>query len=324
MIELHCPYCCHSLKISESVAYCEACSYQLKNEDGVWIDVSLSQETQDKNFYESVYSKEKGAHWLQGLNRDNFFKRLLEKISLSYRRERFFKHYLKGKQKKILDLACGAGRDYFKNYGEVVGVDLIKGPLIIAKKNYQQVIQAGISSLPFPDNYFDYVVSSDIFGHIRLQDKDNIIKEILRVLKPGGLTLHVIETDSTNVWFRMAHGRPELFQKYFIEQIGGHVGLELPSQCVSRWQHNGFMMVKVIKIWGLIWPIQDYAGLFDNKYQQGSIFLHCVVTISKILSKYRLIKIGINIILNPINYLIELFWPLDNGQGIMMVCKKSL
>jgi ubiquinone/menaquinone biosynthesis C-methylase UbiE len=84
---------------------------------------------------------------------------------------------LKGKQNKILDLACGAGRDYFSHYGEVVGIDLIKGPLLIAKKYYQEVIQTGINALPFPDNYFDYVVSSDIFGHIRLEDKMKLLRK---------------------------------------------------------------------------------------------------------------------------------------------------
>lgn len=63
-----------------------------------------------------------------------------------------------------------------------------------------------------------------------------ILGEIYRVLKPGGKIIHIIENDSTNLWFRIAHRYPDLFQKYFIEKIGGHVGLDLPSACVRRFE----------------------------------------------------------------------------------------
>jgi hypothetical protein len=125
------------------------------------------------------------------------------------------------------------------------------------------------------------------------------------------------------LWFRWAHRRVDLFKKYFIQQIGGHVGLELPSECLARWQKNGFIVKRAIKIWGLIWPIQDYAGLFDNEYQEDSAFLKIVVGVSKFFSRYRLLKIVMNIILNPFNSLIESFLPLNNGQGLMLVCWKQ-
>lgn len=323
MLNFYCPFCREPLKDSGNSYQCSNCPYLLRNEDGVWIDSSINQATQDKDFYEAVYQQEKGAHWLQGLNRGNWLKRVLERISLSYRRERFFRRYLKGGNLKILDLACGAGRDYFKGYGEITGVDLIKGPLVIAKQYYDVLVQSDIKTLPFADNYFDYVVSSDIFGHVRAEDKDAIIKEILRVLKPGGKTLHVIETDSTNIWFKIARCRPDLFKKYFVEQIGGHIGLELPSLCVARWQQNGFVLKKVIKIWGLIWPVNDYITLFDNEYRQISSLVNSVVATAKLVAKHKIIKLAVNVILNPINSLVEFFKPLDNGQGIMIVCQKK-
>ena len=82
---------------------------------------------------------------------------------------------------------------------------------------------------------------------MRRKYKDAIIKEIWRVLKPNGRTLHIVETDSDNIWFKLAHKCPELFQKYFVEKIGGHVGLEMPEACLSRWQRNGFEVKKAEK-----------------------------------------------------------------------------
>jgi ubiquinone/menaquinone biosynthesis C-methylase UbiE len=322
MVELFCPSCKKNLQEREGGYICNTCNFVLKNNNGVLVNSSVL-ESIDKDFYDKIYESEHGHKWLQGLNRDSSAKRILEKVSLSYRRERFFKRNIKGNSNVILDLACGAGRDYFKQFGAVIGVDLSYSPLQQAKQRYDAVIQSGCDALPFADSTFDYVVSSDFFGHVRAEDKDKIIREILRVLKPGGTTLHVIETDSDNIWFKIAHENPELFQKYFVEKIGGHVGLEMPVDCVKRWQKNGFEVIKADKIWGTIWPIKDYASLFDNEYRQKSAFVSVIVTVSKILGKIKAVEILTNIILNPINSLVEFSTGLNHGNGLMLAGRKS-
>lgn len=322
MIKLVCPKCRVELERRGDNLACSKCGFTLNKTDGIYV-AGNANKTSEKEFYDELYDKEKGSNWIKGLKKENILKNILEKVSLSYRRERFFKNNIKGKNNLILDLACGAGRDYFKNYGEVVGVDLSLKPLEIAKERYNLVLLGSADELPFSDNVFDYVVSSDFFGHIINKDKDKIIKEIYRVLKPGGKTLHIVETDSENAWFRFAHKYPELFQKYFIEQIGGHIGLEMPREAVSRWKENNFEIIKAIKIWGLIWPIQDYKSLFDNEYQKKSLFIKMVVFKSKILSKLRPIREMINIFLNPINSVVESLTDLNHGQGIMLICQKK-
>jgi SAM-dependent methyltransferase len=322
MVELFCPSCKNKLQEREGGYICNTCNFVLKNNNGVLVNGSVL-ESIDKDFYDKIYESEHGQKWLQGLNRGSLAKRILEKISLSYRRERFFKCNIKGSSNLILDLACGAGRDYFKQFGTVIGVDLSYSPLQQAKQRYDAVIQSGCDALPFADNTFDYVVSADFFGHVRAEGKDKIIREILRVLKPRGMTLNVIETDSDNVWFKIAHKNPELFQKYFIEKIGGHVGLEMPVDCVKRWQENGFEVIKAIKIWGFIWPIEYYKDLFDNEYKNNSVLVRLAVIKSKFLSRNKAVKIVINILLNPVNYLVELFTPLNHGNGLMLICRKK-
>lgn len=321
MINLFCPQCKFGL-VKEKVGFkCSNCLFVLQDVDGVLVDERYINE-KDKSFYDDLYSTEHGQKWFQGLNRESFAKRILEKISLSYRRERFFRRNIKGKNNLILDLACGAGRDYFKEFGEVVGVDLSISPLQQARSRYDLVIQAGCDSLPFADSTFDYVISSDFFGHVRQEDKDQIMKEIWRVLKPEGRTLHVIETDSDNFWFKMAHKNTELFQKYFIEKIGGHVGLEMPSICIERWKRNNFDIVKVKKIWGIIWPIEYYKDLFDNEYKDISLGAKFISAVSNFLSRFKPVRFMINIILNPINSIVEFITPLNNGCGLMLAAKK--
>lgn len=46
---------------------------------------------------------------------------------------------------------------------------------------------ADIQQLPYADNFFDCVLSSDVFEHVRLDHQG--FREILRVLKPGGILI---------------------------------------------------------------------------------------------------------------------------------------
>lgn len=48
----------------------------------------------------------------------------------------------------------------------------------------EPVLHLGEGDFPFPDNYFDYVISIDVLEHV---DQDQwVLEETLRVLKPGG------------------------------------------------------------------------------------------------------------------------------------------
>ncbi len=249
---------------------------------------------------------------------------IYEKLSLSTRRERFFRSHLDSKNNPlILDVACGGGRKLFKEYGRVVGLDIVLEPLYGASEIYDLCVCADASSTPFPDQYFDYIVSSDFLGHIPLERKGDLYQEFRRVLKPSGKMLHVMETDANNWHFRFAHKYPHLFQKYFVEAIGGHFGLELPSKAVQRLEANGFKVLEARKIWGELWQIEAYKLMFDNEYRQKSKLIVVMVILSKALSANVLVREATNIALNPVSALVERLTPLDNGQGLMVVCQKA-
>jgi regulator of sigma D len=134
--------------------------------------------------------------------------------------------------------------------------------------------------------------------------------------------LHVMETDANNWHFRFAHQYPELFRKYFVEAIGGHFGLELPSQAIRRLEANGFRVLEAKKIWGELWEIEAYKLMFNNEYKQKSKLIYALVTLSRVLSANVFIRETINVVLNPISAVLERLTPLDNGQGLMVFCQK--
>jgi tRNA (uracil-5-)-methyltransferase TRM9 len=96
---------------------------------------------------------------------------------------------------KVLDLGCGNGRffEYFKNKDiEYFGVDGSDKLISIAQKIYPGVnFQAADAlTLPFPEGFFDRILSIAVFHHIPSQElRIKFLEESKRVLKPGGILL---------------------------------------------------------------------------------------------------------------------------------------
>jgi SAM-dependent methyltransferase len=56
--------------------------------------------------------------------------------------------------------------------------------------------------LPFPEGHFDVVLSSNVLEHV--QNLPDTLRELTRVLKPGGTMLHVLPSSSWRFWSTLA------------------------------------------------------------------------------------------------------------------------
>lgn len=102
------------------------------------------------------------------------------------------------KKEKILDLGCGNGR-YFKYFKEknidYFGIDNSEKLIKIAKnKNPEANFQtADAFKLPFPDKFFDKIISIAVLHHIPSKElRIQFIKEAKRVLKTGGILILIV------------------------------------------------------------------------------------------------------------------------------------
>lgn len=135
----------------------------------------------------------------------------------------------------VLDLGCGAGLDlyfYAKSAGpngKVYGLDISEEMVGKASENMRAAgiknvkIEYGHSDdLPFEDNFFDLVASNGIYN--LSPDKEKVMSEVFRVLKPGGRTVfcevvlkdRLPENVRKNIddWFRCIGGA--LLEKEFL------------------------------------------------------------------------------------------------------------
>lgn len=107
---------------------------------------------------------------------------------------------------RILDLGCGSGRDVYVlsalagEHGEVVGVDMTPEQLAVARRHqdfHRDAFGYARSNVTFlegeierldrldlADNSFDVVVSNCVVN--LSPDKEAVLREVWRVLKPGG------------------------------------------------------------------------------------------------------------------------------------------
>src|SRR5438105_13297170 len=127
----------------------------------------------------------------------------------------------------VLDLGCGAGLlALLKRKGvRLTGIDLSAECALAARRNgYDFTTTGQLTGLPFPDHSFDYVVSLDVLGHIGFEEKDAVLAEIKRVLRPGGVTMHGIECTDHAAQKNYDEMTPEELREFIA--VDGHVGLE--------------------------------------------------------------------------------------------------
>jgi ubiquinone/menaquinone biosynthesis C-methylase UbiE len=96
------------------------------------------------------------------------------------------------REKEILDVGCGTG-SILKRLGNPeknVGVDLAMEAISFChERGLNNVQQADVSALPFSAASFDAVVCSSVLYHQWVKDVGGAVREMHRVLRPGGLLL---------------------------------------------------------------------------------------------------------------------------------------
>ncbi len=120
----------------------------------------------------------------------------------------------------VIDVACGTGalaiaaNDYVAPKGSIVGIDINEGMLNIArsKSSYVEWLNAPAETLPFNDNQFDCAISQ--FGLMYFENQESAIREMMRVLRPGGSL-------ALAVWDGLTNNPGLAAEEYLWQQVFG-------------------------------------------------------------------------------------------------------
>jgi ubiquinone/menaquinone biosynthesis C-methylase UbiE len=154
----------------------------------------------------------------------------------------------------VLDVACGTGRGTLGlaqavgTTGKVAALDISESMLSLARTKVKNLgldapvefKQGNARELPYPEGTFDLVYNGYMFDLIPLDGFLPILKEMSRVLKPGGklVLLNMSKPDERKTWFEVVYQkvkfepcRPVLMAP-FVEAAGftGIQRLYLPTR----------------------------------------------------------------------------------------------
>jgi len=336
-IHFSCPSCLVQLNRAENKLICEWCGkkYEISNGIGIFLP---EDERPYASFYDEWYHNPHIAYNTHRIGRLIKSSDFVNKHSVifqhllytQYKRERFFKKVAKTIRSEfdnplILDIGCGGGNPIIAQTGEICGIDCSMVALrnSFAHNNYKLLANGSVLSMPFENNMFDCIISSDLIGHIKYEDKERFFKEMSRVLKKGGLCAHLLETDSDNFLKKFAQKHSDLYKQYFIEGIGGHFGLEMPEIVLNRFRSFGLYPVSIRKYYTYVWDIESFIALFDNEYRDKSFVLKSVLHFYTLLCRNFKVKLTATAILGLISFLVDVAAPLSKAEGLMVICRKQ-
>lgn len=92
---------------------------------------------------------------------------------------------------RIVDCGAGTGRnlDWLRNFGPVVGVELSPAGLGVGRAHHRPLVRGTVTQLPFRDAMADVVTSFDVIYCLDDDSELQAVREMARVLKPGGVLL---------------------------------------------------------------------------------------------------------------------------------------
>lgn len=154
----------------------------------------------------------------------------------------------------ILDAGCGTGGmiPWLARYagnGHVTGIDLSPAALGFCHlAGHETVAQASVTSLPFSNSTFDLVTSFDVLVQLAGPGSDDLaLREIRRVLKPGGITIVRV---AAYEWIKSSHDTAlDTQHRYLLEELIGKV------------EHAGFSVLRATYANSLLMPVAMFRRL---------------------------------------------------------------
>lgn len=146
----------------------------------------IEQQEEIKKWFDQTY-KERGFGYLRPIEAYEIFASLLGPLE----------------DKKHLDVACGLGlllKTFERHGAEVFGIDISSKAIDKAKDfcSEASIQEANAEALPFEDSFFDSVTC--IGSLERMLDRNKVIEEQARVLKPEGKICYMVRNAENLTW----------------------------------------------------------------------------------------------------------------------------
>lgn len=166
-----------------------------------------------------------------------------------------------GENVNILDLGCGTGLElefYFKlnPVAKVTGIDLAPGMLAALKEKFSDkditLIRGSYFDVPFPENYYDAVVSVESLHHFTKEQKTALYHKIYSALKTDGcfiLTDYFAPSEEEEILYRQERRRLKEQQGIADDEFYHYDTPLTVEHEMQAMREAGFLSVEILGQW---------------------------------------------------------------------------
>jgi ubiquinone/menaquinone biosynthesis C-methylase UbiE len=164
--------------------------------------------------------------------------------------------FFKGKQ--VLDVGCGEGNLLRKDPEHFYGIDI--NDTLVQKLQGEgfNVKKGNVTEIPFEANMFDAIDCNNIIEHLTPDEAHKMLREMIRVLRPGGAIVITTPMPST-VWNTFGHIKPyppsaikKILRPVSLESFDSITGVSIESLIYyGSWGQNkaAFLLSSTLALW---------------------------------------------------------------------------
>lgn len=181
----------------------------------------------------------------------------------------------------ILDFGCGNGMLVYqlrKEAYNAFGVDILnefegaqkrcEEEGLIADDCIFHAIPMDQYRIPFEDNTFDCVISFYVLEHV--QNWEQALDEIKRILKPGGTSLHIFPSRYSLIEPHVFVPLASLFQGYHYLAFWAFWGIRNSYQTDKSWREAAKMNVEYLRTYTKYYPKAEIRRLVAGQFERIS------------------------------------------------------
>lgn len=136
----------------------------------------------------------------------------------------------------VIEIGCGAGSRFLASRDDVLEVEVSAVSAHTAQRTHASVVQAKTAGLPIGDACAAAVVSSCRLEHLADDTACRSLKEMARVLRPGGRMVHLFDLVTNGPFWRRA--KRQAWHESICVATGYTGGPRCPDDCRKDRRHD--------------------------------------------------------------------------------------
>jgi len=208
----------------------------------------------------------------------------------------FWRRHLRGERPRVLDVGCGTGATLqaLRDVAETAGIDAAPQAIRLCRsRGLGATAAASAEALPCPDGMFDAVVSCDVLCHASIRDKALPLREMNRVLKPGGVLLLNLPAYQ---WLHSSHDvhvqQDRRFTRGEVASLLERCGFDLLD--ATYWNTILFPAIAPVRLWRKLAP-RPASDLDEERPSRLSPLFGACLALERAILRFARLPFGLSV-----------------------------